>query len=426
MTRKYISPLPLLVLLLSSPALLPISACIPTGGAIGSIYNGKLKLDSVYNAFKEMGLQAIILEEKVGGVKLNKLEVKLADIPDHKVLHGYVYEGKKKALVLAETDKKLSDSPLKLLEFLLTSANLTDPEKFSEPIKSYDNQIPPTALVKWLKEDRGVEIEQETLRCSSKGLSVYIERGGEVAVISNEIDRNLSFGVISASLSEAGLRAVWLDATDPKEAAKLLKYPAAIVLGGPLSPGSGYISSIFLPKSDIRTLLYRLKEGRTSGVIAQEELPGGRPLIIIAGVNRNDTRNTAMEFASSDLPHRIKEAIGKLPVPERSLFDVKISSSAATCGVAQGLKLTVGVGYNELLIIVREGAPDPCYRHKLQWYELDMDKRILSIALDLERTSQICVQCLAVVETKIRAGPLPEGEWTVIVNGVSKRIRIGS
>ncbi|MCD6348388.1 MAG: hypothetical protein J7L91_02035 [Candidatus Korarchaeota archaeon] len=73
MTRKYISPLPLLVLLLSSLILLPISACIPTGGAIGSIYNGRLKLDSVYRAFKEMGLQAIILEEKVGGVKLISL-----------------------------------------------------------------------------------------------------------------------------------------------------------------------------------------------------------------------------------------------------------------------------------------------------------------------------------------------------------------
>ena len=407
--------------------LIPAGACIPTGGAVGAIYEGKLKLDRVYHAFKDMGLKVVISEERVQGLTLKRVEVRLGDLAGRgrKVLHGYVYQGYKKSLVLAETDKGLSDSPLKLMKLLLASAGLVDLDKFSSPIKSYDNKIPPTALVKWLKEEKGLEVKQETLRCVSEGAKISVE-GNEVAVLSNGIDRNLSFNVISEALEGVGLRAVWLDATDPKQVARVLNYPAVIVLGGPLSPGSGYVSRIYMPKDDVRKLLLRMKEGRKGGVIVENELPLDRPLLVIAGVDRNDTRETAQAFASSDLPSRIEEAVLSLQSErEKGLFELRVSSSAS-CGSMAGRDITVAVGYNDLLILIKEGAPNPCYRHVVQWYELDLDNRVLRIVVDLERSYKACIQCLAVVETRISAGPLPEGEWTVIVNGFTRRVVLGS
>ncbi len=407
--------------------LIPVGACIPTGGAVGAIYEGKLKLDRVYHAFKDMSLKVVISEERVQGLTLKRVEVRLGDLAGRgrKVLHGYVYQGYKKSLVLAETDKTLSDSPLKLMKLLLTSAGLVDLDKFSSPIKSYGNKIPPTALVRWLKEEKGLEVKQETLRCESEGAKISVE-GNEVAVLSNGIDRNLSFNVISEALEGVGLRAVWLDATDPKQVARVLNYPAVIILGGPLSPGSGYVSKIYMPKDDIRKLLLRMNEGRRGGVIVEDELPLDRPLLVIAGVDRNDTRETAQAFASSDLPSRIKEAVLSLQSErEKGLFELRVSSSAS-CGSMAGRDITVAVGYNDLLILIKEGAPNPCYRHVVQWYELDLDDRVLRIVIDLERSYKACIQCLAVVETRISAGPLPEGEWTVIVNGFTRRVVLGS
>ncbi len=409
------------------PPLVPAGACIPTGGAVGALYGGKLKLDLVYRTFKDMGLKVVISEERVQGLELKRVEVRLGDLAGRgrRILHGYIYQGYKKSLVLAETDKSLSDSPLRLMELLLVSAGLADLDKFSAPIKSYDNRIPPSALVKWLKEEKGLEVRQETLRCASEGAKISI-RGEEVAILSNEIDRNLSFNVISEALEKVGLRSVWLDATDPKQVAKILDYPAVIVLGGPLSPGSGYVSQLYMPKDDVRKLLLRMREGRRGGVIVESELPLDRPLFVIAGVDRNDTRETALAFASSDLPSRIREAVLSLREEgERGLFGLRVSSSAS-CGSMAGRDVTVAVGYNDLLILIKEGAPNPCYRHAVQWYELDLDKRVLRIVIDLERSSKACIQCLAVVETRINAGPLPEGEWTVMVNGFTRRVVLGS
>ncbi|MDK2384497.1 MAG: hypothetical protein QI199_06805, partial [Candidatus Korarchaeota archaeon] len=171
---------PLVTVLLIASLLLPlipIGACIPTGGAVGAIYEGKLKLDQVYHAFKDMGLKLVISEERVQGLTLKRVEVRLGDLTGRgrRVLHGYVYQGYKKSLVLVETDKSLSDSPLKLMKLLLASAGLVDLDKFSNPVKSYDNMIPPAALVKWLKEEKGLEVKQETLRCESEGAKISVE-----------------------------------------------------------------------------------------------------------------------------------------------------------------------------------------------------------------------------------------------------------
>ncbi|MDK2372829.1 MAG: hypothetical protein QI197_05570 [Candidatus Korarchaeota archaeon] len=421
---------PLTIILLISSlfiTLIPVNACIPTGGVIGSLYEGKLKLDLIYRAFKDMGLKAVISEERIQGLTLSRVEVMLGDLVGRgrKVLHGYIYQGHKKSLVLTETDEGLSDSPLKLMKLLLVSAGLAELNKFSNPIKSSGNRIPPAALVKWLREEKGVDVKQETLRCISGTVEIWVEERA-VAILSNEIDRNLSFGVISRALGEVGLGAVWLDATDPKQVAKVLNYPAVIVLGGPLSPGSGYVSEIYMPKDDAMKLLLRMREGRRGGVISEDELPMDRPLLVIAGVDRNDTRETALAFASSELPSRMKEAVLSLKYErERGLFELRASSSAS-CGSTTGRDVTVAVGYNDLLILMREGAPDPCYRHVIQWYELDLEDKVLRIVIDLERSSKVCIQCLAVVETRISAGPLPEGEWTVIVDGSSRRVVLGS
>ncbi len=429
--RRYLL-LPLLVLLL-----VPLScsgACIPTGGAIGSIYEGKLRIDKVLRALREMGVRAVVSQESVHGLTLKRVEVILGDLAGRgggrRVLHAYVYQGSSKSLVLAETDRDLSDSPLRLMELLLVASGLANLSKFSRPVGSRDNVVPPSALVRWLEEDRGVRIEQEVLRCSGTGsVDVLTRRRDQVAVLSNEVDRNLSLGVISDALSGVGLEAVWLDATDPRQVARLLEFPAAIVLGGPLSPGSGYVSGIYMLRDDARRLLLRLSQGRRGGIISRAHLPFRRTVLIIAGVDRNDTREAARAFASSDLPSKLRREVDSVESGsrdgERGVFQVRVRSSAA-CGAGTGRDVTVAVGYNEIFVRIREGAPNPCYRHRVEWYELDMDRRILRIVVGLEKGTEACIQCLGVVETEIRAGPLPEGEWTVIVDGIARRVTLGS
>ncbi len=408
--------------------LLPLvasSACFPTGGVVGSTYPKKLNLEVIYDKLKEMGLKVTISEDNIDGIKLKRIEVKLADLTDFRALHGYIYVGRKTTLVMAETDESLSNSSLLLMEFLLSAASLTNPENFSKPMASHDNQIPPTALVKWLKDDMEIEIRQEILRCSSKGMNVIPSSREEIAVLSNEIDKNLSLEVISKALMKVGLRVVWLNASDPEEAAKLIGYPAAIVLGGHRSLRSGYASRIFMPMSAIRKLELWLQKGEKRSIIHMLKLPGGIPLFVIAGVDRYETRKAAEQFASSNGPISIKEAISSLPAGEaRSVFEVKVKETESSCLSSNASRYEVGVGYNTILIVYGEQVPNPCFRHKIEWWELDRDKKVLRIILGLKEPDKVCIQCLGYIKTKILVGPLPEGEWTIIVNGKEKRVRI--
>lgn len=405
-----------------------VYSCIPTGGAIGAIYYGKLRLDSVLKSLRDMGLKAVISEENVNGLTLKRVEVKLGDLAYKEgALYGYVYKGSNKSLVMAETDKELSDSSLKLMELLLISAGQANLSRFSKPIASYDNVLPPTALVKWLEDEGKIEVKQEVLRCSSGGLRIQL-KNKEVAVISNGIDRDLSFGIISRALESIGLHAIWLNATDPKSLAKVLNYAAAIVLGGPLSPRSGFVSDVYMPKEEARKLLIRLREGKRGGIIANGELPGGRPLIVIAGVDRYDTADTASAFVSSNRPLKIKERVEFLSAGEgNGSFELKVKSSAS-CGyvgvegIRQGISVNAGYGY--IIVLLGESAPNPCYRHVVQWYKLDLDKRVLKITVGLKRSAEVCIQCLAGVSTEIRAGPLPPGEWTLVINGIESKVKL--
>ena len=416
--------LPLLIGLI----LLPLAAslaCFPTGGMIGSTYPKRLNLEVIYNKLKEMGLKVTISEDSIDGIKLKRIEVKLADLTDFRVLHGYIYAGRKTTLVMAETDVSLSNSSLLLMEFLLSAASLTNPENFSKPVVSHDNQVPPTALVKWLKDDMKVEVKQEILRCSSKGVNIIPSSRREVAVLSNDVDKNMSLDVISKALMKVGLRAVWLNASDPEEAAKLIKYPAAIILGGHRSLRSGYASRIFMPMSAIRKLELWLRKGEKKSIIHMLKLPGGSLLFIIAGVDRYETRKAAEQFASSDGPSLIKETISSLPVEKgRSIFEVKIKETESSCLSGNASRYEVGVGYNTILILYGEQVPNPCFRHKIEWWELDKDKKVLRIVLGLKEPDKVCIQCLGYIKTKILVGPLPEGEWTIIVNGREKKVRI--
>ena len=110
---------------------------------------------------------------------------------------------------------------------------------------------------------------------------------------------------------------------------------------------------------------------------------------------------------------------------------VEIVESGGECGVQEMPTLSlvrkreVGEG-NEYVVWVayREQARDPCNIHAVKGdvIILPIDPPIIRITLELQRTSEVCVQCVGVVETVIRIGspdyPIPAGT-KIEINGLS-------
>ncbi len=77
-----------------------------------------------------------------------------------------------------------------------------------------------------------------------------------------------------------------------------------------------------------------------------------------------------------------------------------------------------------VLVIYREQASVPCYRHVVAETKiLERWPPIIDITLELERTSEICIEVIAVIESVLRVGPLdgpdamPDGT-DIVVNGL--------
>jgi len=109
---------------------------------------------------------------------------------------------------------------------------------------------------------------------------------------------------------------------------------------------------------------------------------------------------------------------------------VEIEKSAGRCGVLEKPSLAIikkekisDEGYI-VWLSYKEGTSVPCFRHVIEGdiITLLIHPPIFKINLGLERTSDICVECVGVVETIIRVGsqnrPIPEGT-KIEVNGIS-------
>jgi len=110
--------------------------------------------------------------------------------------------------------------------------------------------------------------------------------------------------------------------------------------------------------------------------------------------------------------------------------NIVIEDSSGRCGSQEKPKLEIvdkkpvnnGEGYI-VVIAYSEQTNVPCYRHVVEnIYVSPRNPPVIVVNLKLEPTSEICIQCVGVVETLIRIGsagePIPEGT-EIRVNGLA-------
>lgn len=116
-----------------------------------------------------------------------------------------------------------------------------------------------------------------------------------------------------------------------------------------------------------------------------------------------------------DLKIEITEIIRKT---EPSI-SISIVSSDGMCGDLENPLLTLEEG-SEGYVLLRylEPANIPCYRHVIdKSVILEKWPPIIEITLKLESTSDVCDQCIGIIETVLRVGPVPDGT-EIVVNGL--------
>jgi hypothetical protein len=113
-----------------------------------------------------------------------------------------------------------------------------------------------------------------------------------------------------------------------------------------------------------------------------------------------------------DLKIEVKEIIRKTGPS----ISISIVSSEGRCGNLESPLLTLekeSEGY--VLLRYLEGANVPCYRHVIDKGDiLEKWPPIIEITLKLESTSDVCVECIGIIETILRIGPVPDGTEIVV------------
>ena len=73
---------------------------------------------------------------------------------------------------------------------------------------------------------------------------------------------------------------------------------------------------------------------------------------------------------------------------------------------------------DDAILTFQESAGVPCFRHVIsQVFILERKPPIIDITLELESTSDACVECVGLIESRIRVGPVESGV-EIVVNGV--------
>ncbi len=73
---------------------------------------------------------------------------------------------------------------------------------------------------------------------------------------------------------------------------------------------------------------------------------------------------------------------------------------------------------DDAIVTFQESAGVPCFRHVIsQVFILERLPPIIDITLELESTSDACVECVGLIESRIRVGPVERGT-EIVVNGI--------
>ena len=97
---------------------------------------------------------------------------------------------------------------------------------------------------------------------------------------------------------------------------------------------------------------------------------------------------------------------------------VSILECDGRCGdLAEPVLMLERVG-DDAIVTFQESAGVPCFRHVIsQVFILERKPPIIDITLQLESTSDACVECVGLIESRIRVGPVERGT-EIVVNGI--------
>jgi len=389
---------------------------------VGAIFPGGIEAEQALRALTESGINASLTNltfPYAGGVlRLSAMEFAVGRWPGGRPLRAYLVPGHRATLVLSETSADLDAGWLGLALSILASVWVLDPRtQVAGPLGSQNNESPPEAVVRWVELEMGADLSERTIvwRCGGPpGAPPAIESTHPgAAVVANEIDANVSYPLLRGALEDAGLLAVLLPPEMAAEA--ILSYPIVIFLGGHLAPGTGPAVSPFLDQAVAR----ELAAGETPRLI-QVRPVGGVTVVVLAGADRWETRAAVEEFASLGWPERLASAQA---CPEGVC--VRIVSSSGSCAVGGEGGVTAVADRAYALVTYREGAPNPCAFHAISSVSVSAPDRTVEVTLTLQRRKVICVQCVGVIATTLRIGPLEPGEWTIVVNERPASLTIG-
>jgi len=103
-------------------------------------------------------------------------------------------------------------------------------------------------------------------------------------------------------------------------------------------------------------------------------------------------------------------------------ISVSILESAGRCGAGSSELSLVRYDGEYVEVVFKEPANTPCYSHVIKGVKIsrDLHPRI-EISLELKKTSEVCIECLGIVETRLKIGPIERGS-EIVVNGLAIRI----
>ncbi len=97
---------------------------------------------------------------------------------------------------------------------------------------------------------------------------------------------------------------------------------------------------------------------------------------------------------------------------------VSILECDGRCGDLAEPVLMLEMDGDDAILTFQESAGVPCFRHVIsQVFILERKPPIIDITLELESTSDACVECVGLIESRIRVGPVESGV-EIVVNGV--------
>jgi len=99
-----------------------------------------------------------------------------------------------------------------------------------------------------------------------------------------------------------------------------------------------------------------------------------------------------------------------------------VLNSTGRCGGGEPELVLLGFDGQYAVIRFLEPTSNPCYRHVVESVRiLQTEPATIIVKLRTEKTSEVCIQCTGIVETRLRLGPLKAG-CEIEVNGL--RIKV--